>query len=306
MATKTIGSAGDYTTIAGWSAYVKALGTMTEDETGQCIDNANYTRGADSDLTFTSGLANGNTISLEATTNKHTGDFTTGSRVVASVGFSQMYIPNYVTINDLEFRNTSSSNQARIFNGNNNKYNRLILRTNTNTNSQAIRNTSNTTITACRIYGGIIAIDGSSTCNIYACTVTNSITAFDGAGSGNCQNNVAYNNTTDFTGSWGTATNNASEDGTHPGTAGVTISGDPFDADGYTPAASGQLDGVGVDLSISLDAANENFNATPSIGAYEVIAGVTYAIYKGSTKLSAIYKGSTALTAAYKGSTRIF
>ena len=94
MATKTIGAAGDYTTIALWSAYVKAIGTLTEDEVGQLIDDANYTHGAASDLNFSSVTLDGFTITLEATTNKHDGDFGNGSRVEASAPLGECITVN--------------------------------------------------------------------------------------------------------------------------------------------------------------------------------------------------------------------
>lgn len=281
MATNTIGAAGDYTTIAGWSAYVKAIGTLTENEIGQLIDDANYTRSAAADLDFSSVTLSGFTITMQATTNKHDGDYGNGSRVEAAVAFSGLYQPKQVILEDLSFVNTTAtSGGARVFNGAlNSTFKRVIAKcdsTGGNTEPFKLGSGGACTVEACRANGGTTGISSADAGHTFnACTVIGATTGINAttANTATCKNNAVYNCTTDWSGTYsGTYTNNASEDGTHPGTAGVTISGDPFDADGYTPASSGQLDGAGVDLSISLDAANNSFNATPSIGAYESIS----------------------------------
>ncbi|MCP3669204.1 MAG: hypothetical protein GY814_01955 [Gammaproteobacteria bacterium] len=87
------------------------------------------------------------------------------------------------------------------------------------------------------------------------------------------KNIVAYNSiTTGFfdnnTIGWGDASNNASDDGTHPGTDGVLITADPFEADGYTPSQGGQLDAAGIDVGVILGADGQPFALFPAIGAY--------------------------------------
>ncbi|MCP3672177.1 MAG: hypothetical protein GY814_17455, partial [Gammaproteobacteria bacterium] len=86
------------------------------------------------------------------------------------------------------------------------------------------------------------------------------------------KNLVAYDNTIDFddTGGsgWGDSSNNASEDGTHPGTDGVLITADPFEADGYTPSQGSQLDAAGIDAGVILGADGQPFALFPAIGAY--------------------------------------
>ncbi|MCP3671691.1 MAG: hypothetical protein GY814_14930, partial [Gammaproteobacteria bacterium] len=86
------------------------------------------------------------------------------------------------------------------------------------------------------------------------------------------KNLVGYDNATDFVtlagGDWGDTSNNASEDGTHPGTDGVLITADPFEADGYTPSQGGQLTGMGIDVGVTHGADGKPFALVPAIGAY--------------------------------------
>ncbi|MCP3672825.1 MAG: hypothetical protein GY814_20865, partial [Gammaproteobacteria bacterium] len=88
------------------------------------------------------------------------------------------------------------------------------------------------------------------------------------------KNAVAYNSvtagfyTTNPANGWGDASNNASDDGTHPGTDGVLITADPFEADGYTPSQAGELTAAGIDVGIILGADGKPFAPIPAIGAY--------------------------------------
>jgi len=108
------------------------------------------------------------------------------------------------------------------------------------------------------------------------CTALNTTTGFETtvSNTGGIKNCVAFNCTTDYSGTWsGTNSNNASEDGTHPGTSGVTITSDPFEADGHTPTSAGQLAGAGVfDATLTEDAVNNSYANPPAIGAFAVIA----------------------------------
>lgn len=312
MATKTIGAAGDYTTIAGWSAYVKAIGTLTENEIGQLTDDANYTRGALADLNFSGLTLSGNTITLQATTNKHDGDFGNGSRVEAAVSYGGIYQSRFLIIEDFSIVNTETSNGgARCFNNcTDTVLKRVIAKTNSSGgNSEPYQIAAGCHAEACRAVGGTTGFNLiNNSAYISACTAINAGVGFTSSGATNAvYNNVAYNCTTGWSGTWtGGGTNNASEDGTHAGTSGVTISGDPFEADGYTPAAAGQLDGAGVDLSISLDAANNPYAATPAIGAYAVIVTETV---EGSGVLGASPLGvlplGTITAAAVDGATNL-
>ncbi|MCP3669130.1 MAG: hypothetical protein GY814_01570, partial [Gammaproteobacteria bacterium] len=73
---------------------------------------------------------------------------------------------------------------------------------------------------------------------------------------------------------WSDASNNASDDGTHPGDDGVLITADPFEADGYTPSQGSQLDAAGIDAGVILGADGEPFAIAPAIGAYQTYAPV--------------------------------
>lgn len=288
MAIKTIGSAGDYTTTPLYTAYVKALGTLTENEEGQWTDDANYPRGAQSDVDFSGVTLSGFTITMGATTNKHDGDFGNGARIELATAFGGIYSVKNVTINDFSIRNTTAtSGGARcILNTQDANFNRVIFKSDsTGNNSDTAEFSSSTIFKACRAEGKKICFDSLSTdSELLGCTAIGGVTGFSTASTlTTVKNCVGYNNTTDFSGSVpATANNNASEDGTHPGTSGVTISADPFDADGYTPASSGQLYHLGVDVGIDKDAANNDYdNPNPSIGAYESIGvgGVTIPVF---------------------------
>lgn len=278
MSTDTIGASGDFTTIAAWSAVVKAIGTLTEDETGQLIDDTNYTRGAQNDLRFDGLTLDGFTVTFETDgTNTHDGDFGNGSRVEASAAFQGVYDARDCIVNDLSFINTGSGNsESGIKAGVGSTLNRVIAKVDSSGTTVRAIIVNNATLNACRGFGGVDAIFLANAAAILnAVTATDSVNGVtaNGTHTGTIKNTVVYNTTTsDWTGTFsGTYSNNASEDGDHPGTSGVTISGDPFEADGFTPSISGQLDGAGVDLSITLDAANLPYAATPAIGAYATL-----------------------------------
>ena len=277
MAIKTIGAAGDYTTIALWSTYVKALVTLAEDEEGQLIDDAAYTYGASTDLNFNTVTLGAFSILLRGTgSGVNDGDFGNGARVIANVGFNKMYDIVKCEIKDFSIENTGTSGGAiSCFNAN-------LTRVIASTLGSTIQLDENSTAESCRALhtaGKGFHLIAAST-SILNCTNVGGDDGFVqefAANAGVVQNNVSYLASTGFSGTWsGTNSNNASDDGTHPGTSGVTLTGNPFEADGYTPSASGELDGLGVNLSITLDAANNLFNNPPSIGAYEiVIASIT-------------------------------
>ena len=82
--TKTIGAAGDYTTIALWAAYIVAKSaSFTDDEIGELIDDAVYALPASStDLDFISVDPGIYSITLQANSSvKHDGDFGNGARI---------------------------------------------------------------------------------------------------------------------------------------------------------------------------------------------------------------------------------
>jgi len=286
MATKTIGAAGDYTTIALWAAYVKALTTLTESEIGQLIDDAVYTYGANSDLDFSGVTLSGFTITMEGSgAGVHDGDFGNGARVEASAFSGGLYQAEDCIIQDFSIINTNpTSGGARCWLNTSATFKRVIAKSlSTGANSHAFQLGSGSDVEACRAIAqsnsACVQVVGTS--SLKACSAIGGLVGFDTtiSNSGAVQDNVAYDCTTGWSGTWsGTATNNSSEDGTHPGTSGVTLTGNPFEVDGYTPTPAGELDGAGVDLSISLDAANTSFSTPPSIGAYEIGVSATSAV----------------------------
>lgn len=282
MATKTIGASGkDYTTIAAWSAYVKAIGTLTEDELGQLTDDAEYGVSGQADTDMNSVTLDGFEIILESDgSNRYDGDFDNGSRIVDTAQFGGMLRARQIIIQDISIENTqTTSGGARAFVASNGTFNRCAVKANSSGgNSHAFQTNSGGPCVheACRYVAVVTGIslehESDQLSNCCAFDAADGIVAAV-THTGTIKNTSAYGtSSSDWTGTFsGAYSNNASEDADHPGASGVTISGDPYDADGYTPASSGQLDGAGVDLSISLDAANNSFNATPSIGAYESI-----------------------------------
>ena len=293
MALKTIGTLGDYTSIAAWAAYVKAIGTFTENEIGELIDDKNYTYGAASDGNLSSLTLSGNTVTLRAGSSvKHNGDFVSGARMAASVGWGAVFNPNQLNVDDFWVENTHAHSFSAFHSISKATLNRCIARhegTNNGDNKIGFLVYRKTTLNSCRAercgIGFRLAAVSATTTVLENCSAINCY--LEGYSAyvehfGTIKNCLSYACTTDWGGTSGvfsgTYSNNASEDGTHAGTSGVTITANPFDADGYTPTSGGQLDGAGVNLSISLDAANNSFNNPPSIGAYEVIAtgGLTY------------------------------
>ncbi|MCP3671213.1 MAG: hypothetical protein GY814_12430, partial [Gammaproteobacteria bacterium] len=65
-----------------------------------------------------------------------------------------------------------------------------------------------------------------------------------------------------------TYSNNASDDGTHPGLDGVLVTADPYETDGFTPSQAGQLTGMGIDVGVTHGADGKPFALIPAIGAY--------------------------------------
>lgn len=295
MSTETIGTAQTFATIADWSASIPA--SLLEDEVGVLNVNEVYAAATNQDLNFSGVALNGFTITLRAAPGvMHDGDFGTGARIEKSSVGGSIYEPKNITIEDIELTNTSISGSAggRVLrNSSDLIMRRCILKTGVTGSNSHVADilTGTNIIEACRVVGpnagssaGIFDVSGTAT--LHNVTSSDNFTGFSiSTTTAPVQNCVATNCTTDYTGTYnGTTTNNASEDGTAPGTSSVTIVGDPFDPDGYTPAASGQLDGAGVDLSITLDAANNVFAGPPSIGAYEVIgAGPTVPVLSNAT-----------------------
>ena len=138
----------------------------------------------------------------------------------------------------------------------------------------------------------------------YNCTAVGWATGFvsTAALTKTARNCVAFNCTTDWSwGTGGTASNNASEDGTHPGTSGVTITVDPFvDSAGgdYHIASGSQLVDVGTDLSADATFAfTLDFDRAARSGTWDIGADEYVAAGGGDTALDAALAGSVATTA---------
>lgn len=313
MAVKTIGTNGDYTTIALWSAYVKALSSLTEDETGVLIDAKNYAWGTTSDLDFSSVTNNGHKITLKADDGtyvndvRHNGDFGNGARVEAAASYGGVYQCRFLIVEDFSIINTEISNGgARCFsNCTDTVLERVIAKTNSSGgNSEPYQLAAGCYAESCRAVDGTTGFNLiNNTAYISACTAINAGVGFTSSGATNAvYNNVAYNCTTGWAGTWtGGGSNNASEDGTHVGTNGVTISGNPFDADGYTPASGGQLDEAGFNYGHALDAANNVYNDLTPIGAYAV-NDEAYILDNITGSMDGAFSLSRYLNVAYKGS----
>lgn len=273
--TKTIGAAGDYATIDLWAAYVKALGTLTENQVGQLIDNAVYARGTETTVNFSTVTLSGFTITLDVEASvRHDGNFGTGARIEYAGAGDKVWDANNCIIKNLSIYNSSTEDwTAGVYLGQATLYGSIVKINTTLANSRAIYVQWLGETEAVYVEGGNWGIQLASTDQkVTNCMVTGATLGITGVSDVNTvvTNNVVYNCTTDFSGVFdGTVSNNASEDATHPGTSGVTISGSPFVADGHTPSAAGQLDGAGVyDATVLTDAAGDSYVNPPAIGAY--------------------------------------
>ena len=284
-ATTTIGTGQDFATIALWSAHIKTLGTLSQNHVGVLNVDEVYTRTAQADLDFSAITLNGFTITLQTNPAiKHDGSFGTGARIETAVSSGALYDVKQLNLIDMSITNTEpTGGGARVFaTFSDGSATRCIFKTDSvGINSPVIQKT-NGLVLSCRFVGGtegILAANASIT-TIKNATCTGQSNAgvwFTAAtlSGGLVQNTVVYDCAgTDFLFTDGTpilttATNNASEDGTHPGTSGVTLTSNPFEADGYTPVKDGALDGAGVWLSIAQDASNLYYSPVPAIGAYE-------------------------------------
>lgn len=284
---RTIGTAGDYVEINNWTDYVKALGSLTNSQLGLLIDDKNYTYSAQGDFNFSGNTLNGHTITLEAEKSvRHNGNFGTGARVeVASPTIGVYNVVENITLNDFLVTNlTSGSFNCYAFqNISNCTFNRVLAECkSTVINASPFQlTTANNTLNACVSKGGQTGFVVSTSSNLYGCTSLDAgISGFRASShhNGVMQNCVSYGSGTygfdDGTQTFaGTYSNNASDmpsDASLQDPRTITLTANPFEADGHTPTIGGQLDGAGVDLSIRLDASNTIFQPTPSIGAYEV------------------------------------
>ena len=279
MAIRTIGAGGDYTTIEAWANYVKALGTLTEDEEGRLIDDAVYDRGSDLEvINFSSSLKNGFEVYLKGFGNGVYNYLTdTGARIEGSYAWTYALSNCSAELEDLAVKNINANGYGILFaSGTGAK------RCYFESWRDALRVSASGSFESCLIKGFLNSFNNGT--SFYNCTfiynpaspvtyafTTNSFT-------GTMYNCVTYGYPTNaFVGTYnGTYSNNAGEDASILGTIGVTLSGDPFvdSANGdYTPTQGGELDGAGTSASgVTLDLVSNTFNTPPSIGALESVA----------------------------------
>jgi len=291
MATiETIGTGQDYsgaTAIQDWSDAVKAVGggTLDDDYIGELAVDEVYTRTASADLDFSGVNLNGFTITLRAASGvKHNGDFGNGARVEGAASSGHLYSAQNLTIQDFSIKNTETTNNGArcLDNLTGASLKRVIAWTvSSGANCDVIRATTAAALDweACRARGGTqgFATSGAITGTVHNCSSHGQSTSgigLGGIGSADVINCAAWDTPLDFSYTTsGTNSNNASEDGSASGTSEVTlVIATDIAADGFTPVAGQALDGAGTNLSIALDCANNSFESTPAIGAYEAIA----------------------------------
>ncbi|MCP3669809.1 MAG: hypothetical protein GY814_05150, partial [Gammaproteobacteria bacterium] len=295
MDIKYVGNGGDFTEFEEWATYFKAIGTLTEDVICYLTDSRDYpitdiTCGDFSALNF------GPYQLLITSTSDgfHGGAWDNGAIItrngsgtiinVAGTGSPEQYL-----ITDVAFRNYAANGKgpsplAAV------------------TISRCLSTVEG--VSGFKSYG-YYTFTANGKCKMDACAARSIGSANDSVGlylnqwhagngaeirgfsaigfatgletNGNqavvtTKNVVTYNCTTGFDDGtvqgWGDASNNASDDGTHPGDDGVLITADPFEADGYTPSQGGQLDAAGVDVGVILGADGKPFALMPAIGAY--------------------------------------
>ena len=281
MATHNIGAGQTYTTIAAWSTYIKALVTLTENEVGVLVDDANYAHSDRQDLNFSGVTLAGFTITLTAESSvRHDGTFGTGARIEAtSASFDPLYTAASINIEFISFHNTGLGNNQHciIFNDFVNIKNCIIKVDSLQSVVIALGMNGTGTVESTAVYGGTAASITNTYANVshlYNVSVIGHAGTLVGISQDNInkdtQNCVVYGCVT----SWedagtaaGTWNNNASDDGLLSG--GINLTGNPFEVDGFTPTTGSELDGTGVDLGLTLDAASIAYSIPPPIGAYE-------------------------------------
>ena len=285
--TYDIGFSGDYLTVSDWIADINAGGTATGNITGRLIDDRNYGAIGNQDIAFTGFNKAGFTVLLTVEESvRHNGTFGTGARFEGFADFGTALSPFGFDVEWLSVYNTATANGSSGLGGFDSGQYGCIARTDaSDTGSYALLVSANKTCESCLAVGGetVFSVFGSGDSSIYNATAVNGVNGFSAdnltnPSFGNLRNCVAYNNSgLDFSGTaTGTVSHNASEDGTHPGTNGVTISGNPFVDSAsldFTPTDGGQLDGTGTATNQPALDVEGNAWVTADIGA--LIAQIT-------------------------------
>ncbi|MCP3670484.1 MAG: hypothetical protein GY814_08615, partial [Gammaproteobacteria bacterium] len=281
MDTKYIGMGQVYETIGEWRDYVKTHDPLTEDMQGILTDDKIYDWGADTDLNFYGFDHAGFEVILDVEESvRHNGDFGNGARIEADSGgnYSELYEARGVTIKNLSVVNTRVAAGVQAFATNSAKFENVIAKCHaTNSNYGAFRVIGNECeLIACRgvsvnTAGIIASASGAADLVLTSSTFEGAI----GVDMGNHTHTGTMINVNTsgcavgFAGTFsGTYSNNASDDGSHPGLDGVTVTADPYEADGYTPSQGGQLTSMGIDVGVTHGADGNPFAIFPAIGAY--------------------------------------
>ncbi len=296
MDTKYIGNGGDFTEYDEWYTYITGLGTLTEDVECFFTDDRDYPVADPSNGSFTMlnfGAHQMHITSLPAVF--HGGVWDKGPTLTSSIG-ALIYLkspssPDQFFVTDLAFYNRRVIGDGK---GVMHLGNTTISRCLSSVITLETRTTSAfhhlTTYGQCKMDTCAARAVGTGTVAkglfLQPYGTTTEVRGFTAVGFGVgvavygnkppkvMKNIAAYNSatagffSTNPANGWGDASNNASDDGTHPGTDGVLITADPFEADGYTPSQAGELTAAGVDVGIILGADGKPFAPVPAIGAY--------------------------------------
>ncbi|MCP3672176.1 MAG: hypothetical protein GY814_17450, partial [Gammaproteobacteria bacterium] len=281
MATKYIGTGQDYEEIGEWRDYVKAHDPMTEDMRGVLTDDKIYPWVADTDLDFVGHDQAEFEVILDVEESvRHDGDFGNGARIEADPGgnYSRLYNARKVTIKNLSVVSTRVAAGARSFDLSEGKFQNVIAKCHaTNSNYGAFRVTGpDCELTASRgvseLTAGVVASVAAAGDLVLTSSTFDAAIGVDMKTHTHTGSMINVNTSgcaVGFAGTYsGTYSNNASDDGTHPGLDGVTVTADPFEADGYTPSQGGQLTSMGIDVGVTHGADGNPFALFPAIGAY--------------------------------------
>ncbi|MCP4125903.1 MAG: hypothetical protein GY753_02430 [Gammaproteobacteria bacterium] len=280
MDTKYIGTGQVHETIAEWADYVKTHDPLTEDMTGILTDDKIYDWGADTDLNFIGIDKAGFEVILDVEESvRHDGDFGNGARIEADPGgnYSKLYDARGVTIKNLSIVSTRVGAAARPFDLSSVKGENVIAKGHATSAYGAFRVLGNNCeLIACRGVSELTA--GISAAHTTAADLVLTSCTFEGAigvdmatttHTGEMINVNTSGCAVGFAGTYsGTYSNNASDDGMHPGPDGVTVTADPYEADGYTPSQAGELTAAGIYTGVTHGADGKPFALIPAIGAY--------------------------------------
>ncbi|MCP3671937.1 MAG: hypothetical protein GY814_16205, partial [Gammaproteobacteria bacterium] len=301
MDIKYIGNGGDWAEFSSWSEYFKALGTLTEDVICEFVDDREYIKpeGAHNDMDF-SGVDFGpyQLIIHAADGVKHNGDFGNGARLVYyGTDWHGIYSPlgpdrDQFLIEDLSFEGRGFRGMG-LGTSKGVHYNRVIVLCDPDpgrgASAFALLNSASTPprLTSCR--GHCTDVLATSGRGLLVQSYNTTPIDIDGLTISGFFNGVVLSGSQDSVGSinnvvatdciddcfafqsaigYSSASHNASDDGTHPGTDGVLITADPFEGDGYTPSQGGQLDVEGINTGAILGADGNPFALIRAIGAY--------------------------------------